>query len=337
MKKNSTILQLCLTILAVLTALIISLLLGSQKLSFSQFIQAFTQKDSFASTVIWGLRLPRSILVMISGALLASSGACFQMYFRNSLAEPGIIGISSGATLGAVIAQLTGAGAILFGTISPINLFAFLGALFAGFVITLISTKTKSQNSTTLLLCGTALGTFYASLSSIILITKIKQINGIYTWILGSFNGRSWQEFKLIIVPGIIALILMFFSANKLDLMNAGEEGARALGLKTERLRLVVLICASLAVSAAVCAGGTINFIGLIAPHIVKKIYGVKGTKGMFLIPFSAMYGSILLLLSDTFARVVIAPAELPAGLITSLLGAPFFVSLIFSKQEISR
>lgn len=337
MKKNSTILQLCLTILAVLTALIISLLLGSQKLSFSQFIQAFTQKDSFASTVIWGLRLPRSILVMTSGALLASSGACFQMYFRNSLAEPGIIGISSGATLGAVIAQLTGAGAILFGTISPINLFAFLGALFAGFVITLISTKTKSQNSTTLLLCGTALGTFYASLSSIILITKIKQINGIYTWILGSFNGRSWQEFKLIIVPGIIALTLMFLSANKLDLMNAGEEGARALGLKTERLRLVVLICASLAVSAAVCAGGTINFIGLIAPHIVKKIYGVKGTKGMFLIPFSAMYGSILLLLSDTFARVVIAPAELPAGLITSLLGAPFFVSLIFSKQEISR
>lgn len=337
MKKNSTILQLCLTILAVLTALIISLLLGSQKLTFSQFIQAFTQKDSFASTVIWGLRLPRSILVMISGALLASSGACFQMYFRNSLAEPGIIGISSGATLGAVIAQLTGAGAILFGTISPINLFAFLGALFAGFVITLISTKTKSQNSTTLLLCGTALGTFYASLSSIILITKIKQINGIYTWILGSFNGRSWQEFKLIIIPGIIALTLMFFSANKLDLMNAGEEGARALGLKTERLRLVVLICASLAVSAAVCAGGTINFIGLIAPHIVKKIYGVKGTKGMFLIPYSAMYGSILLLLSDTFARVVIAPAELPAGLITSLLGAPFFVSLIFSKQEISR
>lgn len=337
MKKNSTILQLCLTILAVLTALIISLLLGSQKLSFSQFIQAFTQKDSFASTVIWGLRLPRSILVMTSGALLASSGACFQMYFRNSLAEPGIIGISSGATLGAVIAQLTGAGAILFGTISPINLFAFLGALFAGFVITLISTKTKNQNSTTLLLCGTALGTFYASLSSIILITKIKQINGIYTWILGSFNGRSWQEFKLIIIPGIIALTLMFLSANKLDLMNAGEEGARALGLKTERLRLVVLICASLAVSAAVCAGGTINFIGLIAPHIVKKIYGVKGTKGIFLIPFSAMYGSILLLLSDTFARVVIAPAELPAGLITSLLGAPFFVSLIFSKQEISR
>lgn len=337
MKKNNTILQLCLTILAVLTALIISLLLGSQKLSFSQFIQAFTQKDSFAFTVIWGLRLPRSILVMTSGALLASSGACFQMYFRNSLAEPGIIGISSGATLGAVIAQLTGAGAILFGTISPINLFAFLGALFAGFVITLISTKTKSQNSTTLLLCGTALGTFYASLSSIILITKIKQINGIYTWILGSFNGRSWQEFKLIIIPGIIALTLMFLSANKLDLMNAGEEGARALGLKTERLRLVVLICASLAVSAAVCAGGTINFIGLIAPHIVKKIYGVKGTKGMFLIPFSAMYGSILLLLSDTFARVVIAPAELPAGLITSLLGAPFFVSLIFSKQEISR
>ena len=325
---------LCISVIVLALSFLLALFLGSQSLSLEQLKQAFTVKDSFAHTVIFGLRLPRILLVMTSGALLASSGACFQMFFRNSLAEPGIIGISSGATLGAVISQLIGTGAIFWGTISPTNLFAFFGALLAGAIITVISFNASRQSSTTLLLCGTALGTFYASISSILLITKIKQINGIYTWILGSFNGRSWDELKLIIIPGVASILLMLLSADKLDLMNTGEQEARALGLNVNLLRVIVLTSASLAVSAAVCAGGTINFIGLIAPHIVKKLFGTTSSKGRFLIPLSCVYGAILLLLSDTFARVVIAPAELPAGLITSLLGAPFFISLIFSKRE---
>jgi iron complex transport system permease protein len=263
--------------------------------------------------------------------LLAASGSAFQMYFRNSLAEPGIIGISAGATLGAVIAQSFGIATIAFGTISSVNVFAFLGAIIAGGIITLLSTRSSKDASVTLLLCGSALGLFYSSISSIILLTKTKELHGIYTWILGSFNGRSWQEVFIILVPSVVAIAILLFSSGKLDLMAGGETSAKALGLDTKKLKIVIIIAASLAVSASVCAGGTINFIGLIAPHIVRKIYG---TKGKTLIPISMVYGAILLLLSDTIARTIIAPAELPAGLITSLLGVPFFISLIFSKQK---
>ena len=163
------------------------------------------------------------------------------------------------------------------------------------------------------------------------MLTKTKELHGIYTWILGSFNGRSWQEVFIILVPSVVAIAILLLSSGKLDLMAGGETSAKALGLDTKKLKIVIIIAASLAVSASVCAGGTINFIGLIAPHIVRKIYG---TKGKTLIPISMLYGAILLLLSDTIARTIIAPAELPAGLITSLLGVPFFISLIFSKQK---
>jgi iron complex transport system permease protein len=139
------------------------------------------------------------------------------------------------------------------------------------------------------------------------------------------------QEVFIILVPSVVAIAILLFSSGKLDLMAGGETSAKALGLDTKKLKIVIIIAASLAVSASVCAGGTINFIGLIAPHIVRKIYG---TKGKTLIPISMLYGAILLLLSDTIARTIIAPAELPAGLITSLLGVPFFISLIFSKQK---
>ncbi|MBQ5999193.1 MAG: iron ABC transporter permease [Treponema sp.] len=309
-----------------------SLLLGSQKLTPAQLAEAFTNSKSLSHTIIFSLRLPRTILALSAGALLSASGAAFQMYFRNSLAEPGIMGISSGATLGAVSAQAIGVSGILFGTLSPINVFAFAGAIFAGIIIILISQKQNGiGGGITLLLCGTALATFYAAVTSIILMTKIRQVNGLYYWVLGSFNGRGWTEVRFVIAPALISLTLLLFCSNKLDLLSGGERTAQALGLETKRLRTTILISASLAVSAAVCAGGTINFVGLIAPHIVRHFIG---TKGKSLISVSMIFGAILLIISDTIARTAIAPAELPTGIITSLLGAPFFVSLIFPAQK---
>lgn len=309
-----------------------SLLLGSQKLTPTQLVEAFTNSKSLSHTIIFSLRLPRTILALTAGALLSASGAAFQMYFRNSLAEPGIMGISSGATLGAVTAQAAGISSILFGTLSPINVFAFVGAILAGIIIIIISQKQNGTgNGITLLLCGTALGTFYAAVTSIILMTRIRQVNGLYYWILGSFNGRGWTEVRFVIAPAVISLALLIFCSNKLDLLSGGERTAQSLGLETKRLRTMILISASLAVSAAVCAGGTINFVGLIAPHIVRHFIG---TKGKSLISVSMIFGAILLIISDTIARTAISPAELPTGIITSLLGAPFFVSLIFSSSN---
>lgn len=329
--KTTFSLKTIISLLILILSFVLSILIGNQKLSFEQFIQAFTQKDSFAHTIIFSLRLPRSILVAISGALLAASGSSFQMYFRNPLAEPGIIGISAGATLGAVIAQTIGISTIIATTISSVNIFAFCGAILAGVIITFLAKYSSKDGTITLLLCGSALGTLYSSISSIILLTKTKELHGIYTWILGSFNGKSWQDVMLIIFPTIISISVLLISSGKLDLMAGGETSAKSLGLDTQKLRIIIISASALAVSASVCAGGTINFIGLIAPHIVRKIFG---TKGKTLIPVSMIFGSILLLLSDTIARTIIAPSELPAGLITSLLGVPFFISLIFSKSR---
>lgn len=315
-------------------SVILALMLGAEKVSLAA---VFGQGDKFENIILWQLRLPRLLLVFLTGILLGGSGAVFQLFFRNPLAEPGIMGISSGATLGAVIASivpgvmaLTGRGGV--GTlISPVNLCAFAGALLAGvFVTSLAFSRGGKSSSVMLLLCGTALGTLYSSVSSMLLLTCNKELHSIYTWILGSFNGRGWNEVIFILIPAAASIVLMFCVARPLDLLTGGEQSAAALGVEVDRLRVLVLLCGSLAVSCAVCAGGTIGFVGLIAPHIVRKFLGPRSRT---LIPFSMIFGAALLLLSDTLARVLIAPGELPAGIITSILGVPFFLTLCLRRR----
>ncbi len=316
-------------------SVILALMLGAEKVSLAA---VFGQGDKFENIILWQLRLPRVLLVFITGLLLGGSGAVFQLFFRNPLAEPGIMGISSGATLGAVIASivpgvmaLTGRGG-LGAFISPVNLCAFVGALGAGVLVTSLAFSCSGKASSgMLLLCGTALGTLYSSLSSMLLLTCNKELHSIYTWILGSFNGRGWNELFFIAVPAAVSIVLMFCVVRPLDLLTGGEKSAAALGVEVDRLRVLVLLCGSLAVSCAVCAGGTIGFVGLIAPHIVRKFLGPRART---LLPFSMIFGATLLLLSDTFARVVIAPGELPAGIITSILGVPFFLALCLGRRK---
>ena len=349
------------SIIILAASFLAALCFGAEKISLSQ---AFAwardpfSSDKFTQIIIWQLRLPRAFLVLITGILLGGSGAVFQLFFRNPLAEPGIMGISSGATLGAVTASTiiaAGSTAVsatasqsvatisqtatslllskgIFAFISPVNFCAFLGAILAGALVTTLAFTSSGKNSSImLLLCGTALGTLYSSISSIIILSSSKELHSIYTWILGSFNGRGWKELLFISPAALISIIIMFVISQPLDLLTCGEKTASSLGVQVDKLRILVLICGALAVSASVCAGGTIGFVGLIAPHIVRKI---TGPKSCTLIPFSMLFGAILLLLSDTLARTVIAPSELPAGIITSILGVPFFISLIMSPKR---
>ena len=313
-----------------------ALIFGAEKLPIQVI---FGQATKFQNIILWKIRLPRCLLVLVTGLLLGGSGAVFQLFFRNPLAEPGIMGISSGATLGAVIATVILAGRALppalepvFKFISPINLCAFLGALASGFFVTALAfSRAGKASSVMLLLCGTALGTLYSSISSAILLTSNKELHSIYTWILGSFNGRGWKELIFIAIPSALSIIIAFAVSRPLDLLTCGEKTAASLGVQVDRLRIFVLICGALAVSSAVCAGGTIGFVGLIAPHIVRKI---TGPKSRTLIPYSMMFGAALLLISDTIARTAIAPGELPAGIITSILGVPFFISLCLTRKN---
>lgn len=325
MKKTAVItkisLQFAITFFVLTAVFILSLALGAEKLPFKTI---FGGGDKFQNIILWNIRLPRSLLVLLTGILLGGSGAVFQLFFRNPLAEPGIMGISSGATLGAVCASVLGFGI-------GINVSAFIGAILAGAFVTALAFSRAGRNSSImLLLCGTALGTLYSSTSSMILLSGNKELHSIYSWILGSFSGRSWKELYFIIIPAVISIIMMFCISRPLDLLTGGEKSAASLGVEVSRLRILVLISGALAVSCGVCAGGTIGFVGLIAPHIVRKILGPKSK---ILIPFSMLFGAILLLLSDIFARTIIAPAELPAGIITSILGVPFFLTLCLKKD----
>ena len=326
------------SIIVLLLSFFCALKFGAEKVPFKA---VFGFGNKFQNIILWDIRLPRALLACLTGVLLGGSGAVFQLFFRNPLAEPGIMGISSGATLGGVIAATFmgaatagGVGTFLsrvYSYISPVNLAAFLGALGAGVLVTFLAfTKGGRRSTIMLLLCGTALGTLYSSASSLIILTTDKEFHAIYTWILGSFNGRGWKELLFIILPAALSVMLMFFMAGPLDLLSCGETTAASLGVEVQKLRIYVLVCGSLAVSAAVCAGGTIGFVGLIAPHIVRK---VVGPKGRHLIPFSMIFGAILLLLSDTIARVLVAPAEIPTGIITSSLGVPFFISLCLKEK----
>lgn len=328
MKKSSIFINSLFCLILLLVFFIISLSFGAEKLNFLSFLSSGMSNS--AKIILFKIRLPRSLLVLLTGILLGGCGAVFQLFFRNPLAEPGIMGISSGATLAAVIASVFGLGAIQF--ISPVNVAAFFGALLSGLFVTLVAvSRNKHESSVTLLLCGTALGTFYSALSSIILLTCNKELHSIYTWILGSFNGRGWNEFYFILIPSALCIALIFLITPALDLLSGGEDTALSLGIEVDKLKILVLISGALGVSSAVCAGGTISFVGLIAPHIVRKIYSPKAK---ILIPFSMIFGAILLLIADTLARTVIKPSELPAGTITALLGVPFFISIFLNSKK---
>ncbi|MBR1640117.1 MAG: iron ABC transporter permease [Treponema sp.] len=351
-RRNKNPLLLIISLVILFISLMLSLLLGAEALPLGVLLGG---GDRFERIIFFDLRLPRSLLVLVTGLLLGGSGAVFQLFFRNPLAEPGIMGISAGATLGAVSAGVLGLGAgaagvagmatgltggtagfaALLRLISPINLFAFLGALGAGALVTFLAFSRAGRSagggSIMLLICGSALGTLYSSISSMMLLTTNREFHSLYTWILGSFNGRGWKELIFILIPAIASIIIMFSISKPLDLLAGGETSAASLGVEVNRLRLLVLVSGALAVSAGVCAGGTIGFVGLIAPHVVRKL---ASPRARTLIPFSMIFGAILLLLADTLARIIIIPSELPTGIITSILGVPFFLSLCLTNSR---
>lgn len=337
--KNDFYIILILFLIILFISFVVSVCVGSQKISFENFLQIIGFKDSDSTdfkllmqkNILTQIRIPRSLLVMFSGFVLAGSGCVFQGFFRNSLAEPGVLGISSGATLGAVLSLLLPT-FFAFKFIQPIALFAFLGAIISGIIIFLLSLKSNSfTSSSSVILTGTALGTFFSSITSIILLSKQNQLHSIYVWLLGSFSGKGWNEFYFLIIPFCVSIILIFISGKFLDLLSVGEISAQTLGLDIKKTRFLILITGAVCVSSSVCAGGTIGFVGLISPHIIRSLFS---SKHKYLIPLSILFGGILLLLSDVLARVLVSPIELPVGIITSLLGAPFFISLIFSKKD---
>ena len=330
-----------LIVIAVPLVLVGSLCLGSVALSPAQVLAALASKlfpgakgpevDAVTLVIVWQLRLARTLLAGLAGAALGASGAVLQGLFRNPLADPYTLGVSSGASLGAVAAIALGA---KIGLAFPgaTEAAAFVGALGSAVIVFMIARiNRRTAPAAALLLAGTAVGSFLSALVSLIVSLNDKDLHSVFFWMLGGFGGKSWNDFLVTLLPALIAVGASLFLARPLDILGAGEEAAGTLGLNVKLLRGIAVAAASLGAAAAVAAGGVIGFVGLLGPHIARLAAGSLHRR---LIPFSALFGALLLMAADAVARSVAAPLELPVGIVTALLGAPLFLRLLATSRE---
>ena len=277
------------------------------------------------ATIIWQLRLPRVFLAVLVGAALATAGAAFQGLFRNPLADPFVIGASSGAALGATIAIVLPIGLRRLGY-GPIAVAAFAGALASVVIVYSIAEVGGQGSVLSLLLAGAALSTMLSALVSMLMLVSERALIEVFSWLLGGFSGRTWVHVRTgaLFVP--LSIFVLWLMARSLDALSFGEQTARSLGLNMKRARFVIVGAATLATAAAVAVAGAIGFVGLIAPHVARRLFGSNHVR---LIPTSALLGALLLVLADILSRIVIPPRELPVGILTAIIGGPFFLALL--------
>ena len=282
------------------------------------------------STILLSIRLPHAFLIALAGAALAGSGAAYQGLFRNPLADPYLLGVASGAGLGAVLAMSSPLIQGAFG-LYTIPVAAFIGALVTIFLVYLLGRSGSYLPATTLILAGVAVASFASALTSFIMLRSQGELRRAVAWLLGGSTLGGWEPVLAVLPYIALGLGLLLFSGHALNVLQFGDEQARQLGLPTDRSRLLVLIAASLATAAAVSFAGIIGFIGLIVPHLVRMLWGSDHRR---LLPLSILAGATALLLADLLARVVLAPEVLPVGVVTALAGAPFFLWVLRRAQR---
>ncbi|MBN1449459.1 MAG: iron ABC transporter permease [Anaerolineales bacterium] len=316
-------------------ALVLSLGVGAVFIPPERVIEVFIDPPGSASivasdvTIIRDLRLARVLLATLVGAGLGTAGAAFQALFRNPLADPFVIGASGGAALGATLAITLGLTWNVAG-FGPIPLAAFVGSLLAVLVVYTIASG-SGGSIIGLLLAGAALSTVLTSVVSLLMLISDESMHQIFSWLMGGFGGRSWVHLWGSGPYLFLGFVLMWLLARPLDALACGDETALTIGLPLPYARGAVVAIATLVTAAAVSAAGIIGFVGLVAPHIARLLFGATHHR---LIPTSALIGALLTLLADDLARTVLAPVELPVGIITSLVGGIFFLYLLKSRQR---
>ncbi|MGZ3537758.1 MAG: FecCD family ABC transporter permease [Thermodesulfobacteriota bacterium] len=279
--------------------------------------------------IILSLRLPRAILAGLVGAGLSVAGATFQALLRNPLADPYILGVSSGAAVGAILAILLGLGTFSFG----LPLISFLGALLTVLVVFYFGRQDGKIHPNTLLLAGVIIGSFLSALIMFFIsVSQKEELHTIIFWLMGDFSFSNARAILIIFPYILLGFFLLYRRSRQLNLILSGEENAVQLGVDVERLKLVSYLSASLITAASVSVCGLIGFVGLIIPHAVRLIFGPDHR---LLIPASALIGASFLVASDTVARTLLAPTELPVGVITAAFGGPFFIYLLRTRKVI--
>jgi iron complex transport system permease protein len=321
-------------LLALIAVIIISLGVGAVYIPPQRVVDALLHPNvaSAHSTdvaIVRELRLPRIVLAAAIGAGLAAAGAAFQGLFRNPLADPFVVGASSGASLGATLAIILGLN-WHFAGFGPVPLAALIGALLAVFTVYNIAELGGNAPAISLLLAGAALSTLLSALVSLLMLMSDDTLHQVFSWTLGGLSGRSWPHLVSSAPSLIIGLGALFLMTRPLDALASGDEVAQSLGLPLRQARGLIVAAASLTTAAAVAAGGVIGFVGLIAPHVARLLFGSPHRR---VVPGSILIGAILLLLADDIARTILAPMELPVGIVTSILGGTFFLYLLKSRQ----
>lgn len=287
--------------------------------------------DSF-SAIILSVRLPHTVLVALTGAALASSGAAYQGLFRNPLADPYLIGVASGAGLGAVVAMAFRWPTNLFGYyLIPFG--AFVGAISTVLLVYNLARVNGMVPLTTLILAGVAVGAFASSLTSSLMLRTDLQLHRAIAFLLGGSPMLGWDPVMAALPYMLVGMGLMSLSGHTLNVLQFGEEEAKQMGLAVDRAKVFVILTASLTTAVAVAFSGVIGFVGLIVPHIIRILWGPDYRR---LIPLSIIAGATMLLLADMLARILLAPSTLPIGVVTTIFGAPFFLWILRrAKKEV--
>lgn len=283
--------------------------------------------------IIWELRMPRVVLAGLVGAMLSLAGAAYQGVFRNPLADPYLLGVAAGAGLGATLAITYLPGATGW-PVDPLPLAAFIGAL-VGVSATYVLGRagTRSRTTATLILAGVAMASFFTAIQTYVLQRESDTLRQVYTWILGQLTTASWEEVALILPYITVCSVAILLHRRLIDVISVGDEEADSLGIETSRVRLFVVIAASLGTAAVVAVGGLIGFVGIIVPHTIRLLVG---SSYRLVLPLSIVFGAAFLILADLAGRIAIAPAEIPIGVITAFLGAPFFLFVLRRSRKLS-
>ncbi|MFW5979253.1 MAG: FecCD family ABC transporter permease [Halanaerobium sp.] len=330
-KKNITI---------YLTAVVFSLLLiflalfiGSSQINPADILAYISGSASISASkaiIIGEIRLPRILLAFTVGAGLAVAGSVFQAIIRNPMVDPYIIGISAGAGTGVMLALFLGIEIAIF-NLSSLPAFAFLGAVLTVFSVYQLARVGNKLPVLTFLLAGVAVSFILNSLMSFLMVLRTESLQQLVYWLMGSLAGSAWDDLRMILPYFLTAFAVILFYLKDLNILLLGEESAAHLGLNVERTKIILLGAASLMTASVVSVSGSIGFIGLVIPHIARMIIGPDHRR---LIPLAALLGASFLLLADTAARTIMAPMELPVGIITALAGGPYFIYLLRNKSK---
>ena len=314
-----------------LGVLTLGLALGAVPIPIWEVLSALTgSSDPQVETIVLGLRLPRVLLAAEVGAGLAVAGAVFQALLRNPLAEPYILGVSSGAAVGAVMAIILG---MTVNSMFALPVAAFLGAAMAIIlVLAMARAAGRGLDTHVLLLAGVVIGAFFnAVVLLLVTFADLETFRAAMLWIMGSFSGATWQSVTMVAVWGLPALTVLTAFARPLNLLSVGEQSAFHLGVDVRQLKIFLYVGTSFLVGVCVAGSGAIGFVGLVVPHALRL---VGGSDHRWLLPACAMTGGGFLVFADTVARTVLTPAELPVGVVTALLGVPVFLWLLVRSEE---